>query len=162
MGALSAMLTTMVKGQGERVNECGLVSDEMRAYMSKATLGSAKRRHSTGPTLPRRVSRGPVMIVDIDSSMVLGAGMFLGSAGLGAGLIAFVENQGERTNERGVVSDETKSRMVGAYTRDTKLAMDYSDTIAQMEKAMAAAEGREAIEGDGLTEKEKEALGWDA
>jgi len=164
--ALSAGLTTLVKRQGEHANERGLVSDEMRAYMAKAALGGAKRRHSERPTLPRRLSRGPVMAVDIDSSMVAGAGVFLGSAALGAGLIAFVENQGERTNERGVVSDEKKSRMgagLQRYTRETQVATDYSSTIAQMEKAIATAEGREAIEGDGLTKKEKEALvsdGW--
>lgn len=48
---------------------------------------------------------------------------------------------------------------------DEVLVTDYSDKISQIEAAIAAAEGREVTKGDGLTEKEKEALrisdGWD-
>ena len=50
----------------------------------------------------------PVML---DGDIVVGVGLLFGGAALGAGVIAFVEKQGERTNERGGVSDETRSHM---------------------------------------------------
>merc|ERR1712157_187450 len=158
--ALSAALTVMIKRQGAMIKreERALVSEEMKEYMARAAIGGAKRGHSTRPTMPGRLSQGPVMMVEIDSSMVTGAGVLLGSAALGAGMISFVENQNERTNERGVVGDETKSRMAAQYTRDEKLVTDVSGTIAEMEKAIAVAEGRE-VTVDGGFEKES-VLGW--
>ena len=53
-----------------------------------------------------RKTPAPVMI---DSDVVVGAGLLFGGAAFGAGFIAFVEKQGERTNERGGMSDETRS-----------------------------------------------------
>jgi uncharacterized protein HemX len=97
----------------------------------------------------------------IEGSDAVAAGVLFGSAALGAGVIAFVENQGERTNDRGGMSDETRSRMAGKFMEDEELVSDLSDSISKMEAALAKAEGREVDEGDGLTEKEKEALSTD-
>ena len=94
----------------------------------------------------------------IEGSTVMGVGMLFGGMALGAGAISFVERQGERTNERGVVSDETRSRMAAMFMEDEELATDLDDTIDKMEAALAEAEGREAIKGDGLSEEEKESL----
>ena len=48
--------------------------------------------------------------------------------------------------------------MAGMFMEDEVLVTDLDDTITKMEAALAQAEGREVDEGDGLTEKEKEAL----
>lgn len=94
----------------------------------------------------------------IDTSILIGAGAMVGGLGLGAGFIAFVEGQGQRSNERGGMSDETKSRMAGKFMEDEELVSNYDDTITKMEEALAKAEGREVIEGDGLTAEEREKL----
>ena len=55
--------------------------------------------------------------------------------------------------------------MAGKFMEDEVLVTNYGDTIEQMEAAIAEAEGREVVKGDGLTAKEKDALrisdGWD-
>ena len=94
----------------------------------------------------------------IDSSDIAGVAIFLGAFAAGGGIIAFVENQGERTMERGGMSEETKTRMAGMFMEDEELVSDVSDTISKMEAALAKAEGREVDEGDGLTEERKKEL----
>jgi hypothetical protein len=149
------------------------------------------------PPSARTACRRATAPVMLDGDTAVGVGLLFGGTALGAGLIAFIEKQNERTNERGGVSDETRSRMpiqalivtrqgwshtlisectrthhplnrsrmAGKFMEDEVLVTDYGDKISQMEAAMAEAEGREVVDGDGLTAKEKEALrisdGWD-
>ena len=47
-------------------------------------------------------------------------------------MIAFVEKQGERTNERGGMSEETRSRMAGMFMEDEVLVTDLDDTITKV------------------------------
>ena len=97
----------------------------------------------------------------IDSDILIGGVGLLGSMAVGAGFIAFIENQGLKSADN--MSDETKSRMAAKFMEDEELSQSYDDTIAKMEAALAAAEGREVDTGDGLTEEEKNAIdtrGW--
>ena len=97
----------------------------------------------------------------IDSDVVIGTVGLIGGTALGAGFIAFVEKQGEKSAES--MSEETRSRMAGKFMEDEELVVNYDDTIAQMEIALAKAEGRDVIEGDGLSDKEKDGIdtrGW--
>ena len=144
-----------------RASSRRLRPDKTRTRMP---LGEPNRRHlercfTRRPT-PRRRSAGPTMALSdlLDPNVALGAGLLLGGTALGAGVIAFVEGQGEKTVERGALSDETKSRMSGMFMEDEVLVTGLDDTITKMEAALAKAEGRDVIEGDGLTEEEREKL----
>lgn len=55
------------------------------------------------------IRQAPVMLDGPTVDTVVGAGLLFCGAALGAGVIVFVEKQGERTNERGGMSDETRS-----------------------------------------------------
>ena len=76
------------------------------------------------------------------------------------------ERTGERTNERGGMSEETRARMAGMFMEDEELAGDYTDTISKMEAALAKAEGRDVEEDlDEATKAKLDAEklddGWD-
>ena len=118
----------------------------------------------TLPSRPcARVYHKGVAPVMVETSVIIGAVGLVGGTALGAGLISFIEGQGKRTNERGGMSDETKSRMAGMFMEDEELVSDLTDTITKMEAALAEYEGRDVVEGDGLTDEEKENLkvkGW--
>jgi hypothetical protein len=63
------------------------------------------------PPRARTACRRATAPVMLDGDTAVGVGLLFGGTALGAGLIAFIEKQNERTNERGGVSDETRSRM---------------------------------------------------
>ena len=161
--ALGAGMTQYVKSQESmraklRAEEMYLQQPNRRQYVEQLERCFARR---PSPRRRRVRGAGPKMI---DSDIILGAGLLFGGTAMGAGVIAFVENQGQRTNDRGGMSDETKTRMAAMFMEDEELyTTDLDDTITKMEAALAQAEGREVVEGDGLTEKEKEALtdSWD-
>lgn len=119
----------------------------------------------TPPQPPLCLSRGqrlgaPAMF-EIDGNMVIGTVGLFGTAAVGVALVAFVEKQGQKSGDS--MSDETRSRLASKFMEDEELAVSYDDTIAVMEAALAKAEGREVIEGDGLTEEEKAKIdtrGW--
>ena len=97
----------------------------------------------------------------LDSNILVGGVMLVGGTALGVGGIAFIENRGEKSKDS--MSDETKARMAGMFMEDEVLATDLDDTITKMEAALAQAEGRDVVDGDGLSEKEKQELtepGW--
>ena len=112
--------------------------------------------------MPRSMTRHraavPVMIED---SVLPAIGLLSGFTALGAGAIYFVEQQGVKSADN--MSEETKSRMAGMFMEDEVLVTDLDDTITKMEAALAAAEGRDVTQGDGLSEEEKDELRdeWD-
>merc|ERR1719247_3960486 len=91
-------------------------------------------------------------------NILIGGGMLFGGTALGVAGLAFVEAQGEKSQAN--MSEETKSRMAGKFMEDEEFVNNYDDTIAKMEAALAAAEGREVVKDDAdtLTEEEKEEL----
>lgn len=151
----------MMMGEGmvEMKSQTSLSDNKAESRMQMMQIAGAKKVHAP---VPRRSRRGlpPVMI---EANVVAGIGLLVvGTAG-GVGLIATIEKQGFKSNERGGMSDETRTRLAAKYMEDEELVTGLDDTIAKMEAAMAAVEGREVIEGDGLTEAEKEELkeaGW--
>ena len=97
----------------------------------------------------------------IEDSVLPAIGLLSGFTALGAGAIYFVEQQGVKSADN--MSEETKSRMAGMFMEDEVLVTDLDDTITKMEAALAAAEGRDVTQGDGLSEEEKDELRdeWD-
>ena len=113
-----------------------------------------------------RKPRTSKVVMDDLMNQVIGGVLLFGGAAAGAAGIYFIEQQGERTNERGGLSEETRSKMAGMFMEDEEMASDYSSTIAKMEAALAKAEGRELSEE--LSEEEKKKIdaetlsdGWD-
>ena len=105
--ALGAGMTQYVKSQESmraklRAEEMYLQQPNRRQYVEQKLERCFARRPS--PRRRRVRGAGPKMI---DSDIILGAGLLFGGTAMGAGVIAFVENQGQRTNDRGGMSDET-------------------------------------------------------
>ena len=96
-----------------------------------------------------------------ETDVLIGGGLLVGFTALGAGEIGFIE---KRTLSGDSLSDETKTKMAAMFMEDEELSTtNLDDTISKMEKALAEAEGRDVVEGDGLTEAEKAELkeaGW--
>ena len=134
----------------------------------KPRLNVSARKH---PGRPRRI-RSPRMSarcappVMIDTNMILGGVLLVGGTAAGAAGLYFVEQQGERTNERGGMSEETRARMAGKFMEDEEGVVSYTDTISKMEAALAKAEGRDVEEDlDEATKAKLDAEklddGWD-
>ena len=154
MGTTAYLKRSERKDARDEIRSCPALQVLIR---DKSDVRHLEKCLAQRPSAKRR-SPGPKMIEFEAVPTAIAVGTLVGSLVLGAGLIAFVEAQGEKTVERGGLSDETKSRMAGMFMEDEVLVTDLDDTISKMEAALAKAEGRDVVEGDGLTAKEREDL----
>ena len=93
----------------------------------------------------------------LDSNVVMGAGIAIAGLGAGIGLVAFTENQGERSKERGVgLSDDMATRITGGLMEDVEVSSvsDLGSLTSQLEAALQES-GADASVTE-LTEEEKQ------
>jgi len=74
----------------------------------------------------------------IDQVVLQGAGVGLAGIVTGIGLIVFTENQGERSNARGSLSEGMSTRMAGGLIEDTDKTSfgDLGGLTSQLENAL--------------------------
>ena len=87
----------------------------------------------------------------------MGAGIAIAGLGAGIGLVAFTENQGERSKERGVgLSDDMATRITGGLMEDVEVSSvsDLGSLTSQLEAALQES-GADASVTE-LTEEEKQ------
>jgi len=93
----------------------------------------------------------------LDTNVVMGAGIAIAGLGAGIGLVAFTENQGERSKERGGgLSEDMATRITGGLMEDVEVSTvsDLGSLTSQLEAALQGS-GADASVTE-LTEEEKQ------
>ena len=95
---------------------------------------------------------------------MLGAGIALAGLGVGIGLVAFTEAQGERAKARGGgLSDDMSTRIAGQLLEDVEVSSvkDLGSLTSQLEAALKESGGTDekALE---MTEEEKQRIAEEA
>eukprot|EP00520_Triparma_pacifica_P003115 CAMPEP_0118648892 /NCGR_PEP_ID=MMETSP0785-20121206/9408_1 /TAXON_ID=91992 /ORGANISM="Bolidomonas pacifica, Strain CCMP 1866" /LENGTH=98 /DNA_ID=CAMNT_0006541135 /DNA_START=261 /DNA_END=557 /DNA_ORIENTATION=- len=89
-------------------------------------------------------------------------GGLVGLTGLGAGvaIVAFTEKAGEKTVERGGLSENMATSMSGAFMEDVEVSSvsDVGDLVSRLEEALKEAGG----EVEELSEEEKQRIAEEA
>ncbi|CAM9644765.1 unnamed protein product [Choristocarpus tenellus] len=104
--------------------------------------------------------------MEIDNSLIIGGVAAVGGLLLGAGLVAFTENQGKRTVERGGLSDNMQNKFSAQFMEDDVLeeVKDVDDVRERMRQALRKNQSEEEAEAmtKAAVEKAKEAAddGW--
>mmetsp|Transcript_23345 Transcript_23345/g.30485 ORF Transcript_23345/g.30485 Transcript_23345/m.30485 type:complete len:157 (+) Transcript_23345:85-555(+) len=122
-------------------------------------------------SLEKRVSvstRSTALKMEIDQNTVLAVAA--GAAGLlgGLGLVAFTENQGIRSEERGAISENLRTDLSGKLLEDVEVQRnDVDDLVSRMSSALAEAKGvdekdvvAEMTEEEKKKKKEEQDDGW--
>jgi hypothetical protein len=92
-------------------------------------------------------------------------GAAIGVAGLvaGIGMVAFTEQQGERTKVRGSLSDNMSTQLAGKLLEDVEVSSvdDLSSLTSKLEEALKKSGGAKETEFE-MTEEEKKKIQDDA
>lgn len=94
----------------------------------------------------------------------MGAGIAVAGLGVGVGLVAFTEAQGERAKERGGgLSDDMSTRITGQLMEDVEVSSvkDLSSLTSQLEAALQESGGT-TEEDFKMTEEEKKRIAEEA
>merc|ERR1712087_569273 len=100
----------------------------------------------------------------IDSNILMGGGIAIGSFALGIGLVAFTENQGERARERGSgLSESMSTQIAGMLMEDVEVSSvsDLNSLTSQLEAALKENKADE-IESLEMTEEEMQRIAEEA
>ena len=96
----------------------------------------------------------------IDSNVLLGGGIAIGSFAVGIGLVAFTENQGERAKARGSgLSDSMSTQIAGMLMEDVEVSSvsDLNSLTSQLEAALKENKADE-VESLEMTEEEMQRI----
>jgi len=99
----------------------------------------------------------------VDQNVIMGTAIGVGGFAFGIGLIAFTEAQGERTKERGGLSESMSTRIAGALLEDVEVdsVSDLGSLTSQLEAALKET-GSKDLDNLEMTEEEKQKMIDDA
>ena len=99
----------------------------------------------------------------VDSQVLMGGGIAIAGLAAGIGLVAFAENMGERSRERGAVSDDMSTRLMGGLLEDTEVdaVSDLSSLTEKLEAALKESGGAKEEELQ-MTEEDKKRIAEEA
>lgn len=100
----------------------------------------------------------------VDSQVLMGGGIAIAGLAAGIGLVAFAENMGERSRERGAgLSDDMSTRLMGGLLEDTEVdaVSDLSSLTEKLEAALKESGGAKEEELQ-MTEEDKKRIAEEA
>ena len=100
----------------------------------------------------------------VDSQVLMGGGIAIAGLVAGIGLVAFAENMGERSRERGTgLSDDMSTRLMGGLLEDTEVdaVSDLSSLTEKLEAALKESGGAKEEELQ-MTEEDKKRIAEEA
>lgn len=101
----------------------------------------------------------------IDQNWLMGGGIAVVSFGLGIGLVAFTETQGERAKERGGgLSDDMSTKLSGMLLEDVEVSSvsDLNSLTSQLEAALKESKGENIEKEIEMTEQDKKRIAEEA
>mmetsp|Transcript_38028 Transcript_38028/g.91006 ORF Transcript_38028/g.91006 Transcript_38028/m.91006 type:complete len:157 (+) Transcript_38028:136-606(+) len=117
------------------------------------------------PAATATVTRRPRSSLSmVDTNIILGGGIAVGGVVAGIGLVAFAENMGERSKERGGgLSDDMATRITGGLMEDVEVDSvgDLSSLTDKLEAALMESGGAEQEQLQ-LSEEDKKRIAEEA
>ncbi|GMH71626.1 hypothetical protein TrST_g1390 [Triparma strigata] len=102
--------------------------------------------------------------LSVDSNYLIGGAVGLLGLGAGIGVVAFTEKQGERTVQRGGLSENTVTNLSGMFMEDVEVSSvnDVGGLVERLEEALKEAGGEvEDLSEEEIRRKQEEADdGW--
>jgi len=96
----------------------------------------------------------------VEQNVIMGAGIAAAGLVAGIGLVAFTENQGERSKERGSgLSEGMSTRIAGQLMEDVEVSSvsDLGSLTSQLEQALKESGGADGAQFE-MTEEEKKRI----
>ncbi|GMI05183.1 hypothetical protein TrLO_g13136 [Triparma laevis f. longispina] len=106
--------------------------------------------------LPPRTSNTSL---NLDTNYIIGGAVGLLGLGAGIGIVAFTEKQGDRTIERGGLSDSTVNNLSGMFMEDVEVSSvnDVGGLVERLEEALKEAGGEvEDLDEEEIRKKQEE------
>lgn len=120
--------------------------------LANSARGEAPRRTAASgvaaaPVVASRPARSSGAMRMVDQDVLMAGGVALAGVICGAGLVAFTEAQGERTAQRGSISDTTKQKMSAQFMEDDEMPSNYDvdDVRSRMRAALRADQTAEEL-----------------
>ena len=120
--------------------------------------------HNTQQQQQQQKARSSSQLSMVDSQVLMGGGIAIAGLVAGIGLVAFAENMGERSRERGTgLSDDMSTRLMGGLLEDTEVdaVSDLSSLTEKLEAALKESGGAKEEELQ-MTEEDKKRIAEEA
>lgn len=130
---------------------------------SQTSAFVARPTYNAVATTPRSSSKTTLSM--IDQNWLMGGGIAVVSFGLGIGLVAFTETQGERAKERGGgLSDDMSTKLSGMLLEDVEVSSvsDLNSLTSQLEAALKESKGENIEKEIEMTEQDKKRIAEEA
>jgi hypothetical protein len=125
---------------------------------SAGQMTSSKITVSRSPNTSQRLTSSSLCMVE--QNVIMGAGIAAAGLVAGIGLVAFTENQGERSKERGSgLSEGMSTRIAGQLMEDVEVSSvsDLGSLTSQLEQALKESGGADGAQFE-MTEEEKKRI----